>query len=366
MKICDILLTERDYQGFTSADIELVKKEYTQGKSIANIAKDIKRTKKTVNRLLAELIDAGELTQRRSLHRAFTPTETEIVKQQYQQGKSADDIAKAIERDKATVYWFIRRLIKAGELNQLHRVRRAFTPTETEIVKQQYQQGKSADDIAKAIERDQGTVYWFIRRLIKTGELNQLHSVGRSFTTAELNLCRTLYVAGYGPTSIASQIKENLGLERHPRVVSKKIKSFDDYYTILLPTHLDNLQKLSGTSQQEIDFFNQLAKINSLPRFERNVQIPGTRYNADGLDTANHVIVEFFGTLWHADPIKYPDDDQWLNRLSCTAGDIRKKDKIKLERLTGMGYKVVVIWQREWKNVATRQACLDRVRDAIS
>ena len=311
MKICDILLTERDYQGFTSADIELVKKEYTQGKSIANIAKDIKRTKKTVSRLLAELIDAGELTQRRSLHRAFTPTETEIVKQQYQQGKSADDIAKAIERD-------------------------------------------------------QGTVYWFIRRLIKTGELNQLHSVGRSFTTAELNLCRTLYVAGYGPTSIASQIKENLGLERHPRVVSKKIKSFDDYYTILLPTHLDNLQKLSGTSQQEIDFFNQLAKINSLPRFERNVQIPGTRYNADGLDTANHVIVEFFGTLWHADPIKYPDDDQWLNRLSCTAGDIRKKDKIKLERLTGMGYKVVVIWQREWKNVVTRQACLDRVRDAIS
>jgi hypothetical protein len=178
-------------------------------------------------------------------------------------------------------------------------------------------------------------------------------------------LIRNEYANGYGPAAIAAKIKQELGIDRATGAVTSKIQQQPDYKTVLLNLHLENLQKLSGTSHQEIEFFTELGKYNSLPRCERNVRIPGTRYNADGLDPASKTIVEYFGTLWHADPKKYHNEDQWLGRLSCTVGDIHAKDAIKLKRLQGLGYTVVVVWEREWTKRDTRQQCLDRVRAAL-
>ena len=180
---------------------------------------------------------------------------------------------------------------------------------------------------------------------------------------------RERFMEGHGYAAIG------LELDRDPGSIRNFIIRQKDYETVLLPPHLENLQQLHGTSHIEIDFFNTLEEVlstrfhNRNIKIERNVRISrGGKffYNVDGIAQNQKLAIEFFGTLWHADPVIYPNPNQFLKKLSCTAGDVRDYDGEKIAWLTKtLGKPPVIIWQREWTKKTTKQACIDRILSAL-
>jgi G:T-mismatch repair DNA endonuclease (very short patch repair protein) len=86
------------------------------------------------------------------------------------------------------------------------------------------------------------------------------------------------------------------------------------------------------------------------------------RYNVDVL-IDNKIIVEFFGDLWHMNPIKWKETD--TNPVTKkNAKYIWSHDAKKLKMLTSLGYNVITIWEYDWKN--SRQECEKRIIDAYN
>lgn len=80
-------------------------------------------------------------------------------------------------------------------------------------------------------------------------------------------------------------------------------------------------------------------------------------YSIDFYDNINDIIIEFNGTLWHADPKKYSATDIVIKEgtlgatKSLTAQDIWDKDKRKLEAVQKRlpDAKIFIIWESDWK-----------------
>ena len=56
-------------------------------------------------------------------------------------------------------------------------------------------------------------------------------------------------------------------------------------------------------------------------------------------------IIEFYGDFYHANPLKYNDDDVILQK---TAKDVRENDKERIEILESAGYAVKVVWENDY------------------
>jgi len=78
------------------------------------------------------------------------------------------------------------------------------------------------------------------------------------------------------------------------------------------------------------------------------------------------VIIEFYGDLWHANPIKFNENDFPLKgfNISIQALDIWKKDKKRLDFLRNIGYEVLVIWEKDYRKNKEKTIidCLDFIK----
>jgi G:T-mismatch repair DNA endonuclease (very short patch repair protein) len=63
-------------------------------------------------------------------------------------------------------------------------------------------------------------------------------------------------------------------------------------------------------------------------------------------------IIEYFGSFWHASPVRYSDENTIFNRFGKiqTAKEIREKDTIRLSHLHELGWNSLVIWEHDLKN----------------
>lgn len=57
-------------------------------------------------------------------------------------------------------------------------------------------------------------------------------------------------------------------------------------------------------------------------------------------------LIEFNGTVWHADPRYYSAETVLLNKI--TAAEKWEADRIKIQYAVNQGYKVFVIWEDDW------------------
>lgn len=92
--------------------------------------------------------------------------------------------------------------------------------------------------------------------------------------------------------------------------------------------------------------------------FDRNVQI--CRYNVDFL-LDDGVIIECYGDYWHCNPVVYAGDYVHKN-LHMPASERWNRDRLRCEHLEGMGYRVIVIWEKEVKEGCFD--CLKQVQDS--
>lgn len=60
-------------------------------------------------------------------------------------------------------------------------------------------------------------------------------------------------------------------------------------------------------------------------------------------------IIEFNGDFWHMNPALYAEDF-YNKRIKCTASEIRLKDKEKAQCAIDSGYKILVVWEKDYKN----------------
>lgn len=84
-------------------------------------------------------------------------------------------------------------------------------------------------------------------------------------------------------------------------------------------------------------------------------------------DEINHelkIIVEFYGDLYHCRPDKYKNPDVYMKALDRTVGEQWSRDKQRLGCFYGHGYKVVIIWEGDFKKNETEQ--IDRIKEAVA
>lgn len=129
----------------------------------------------------------------------------------------------------------------------------------------------------------------------------------------------------YGVYSVMAMdsYKPNTGVESIPH---KTVLEF------LQEKQLNPISEMAGISKAMFAKFNdELNKIYS-PR-------------PDIILLDKKIIIEIYGTLWHADPKRYKDD-QIINTWSgpMKAKDIRDFDAIRKRHLESFGFKVLEVW----------------------
>lgn len=70
----------------------------------------------------------------------------------------------------------------------------------------------------------------------------------------------------------------------------------------------------------------------------------------DGIDLENNIIYEFYGDFWHGNPEVYKQED-----INCVNGirhgELYRKTIEREDYLKSLGYKIVSIWESEYKKI---------------
>ena len=78
-------------------------------------------------------------------------------------------------------------------------------------------------------------------------------------------------------------------------------------------------------------------------------KIPDTNWKADGYSEEFNIIFEYDGDFWHGNPIYYNSND--INPISKkTYGELYTITINRINTIKQKGYKVVQIWDSEWKH----------------
>jgi hypothetical protein len=226
-----------------------------------------------------------------------------------------------------------------------------------------FKNGETVSGIARKLNRPHTTLIRHLESLPNYEDLKDANKNNSSHyvTPSQLAYMIEEFKKGAPPYAIA------LRLDKAASTVTKNLKNLKQskYYTDLIPEHLANRKQPPGASISEQVFFEILQSFVDMPQIVRNKNMqlkPGQRrpYNCDGV--YGNIVIEFYGDLWHANPKLYPDDEQVLNKVGLPAGDIRTKDKIKEEFLLSIGYKVLIVWEKEWALKTTRINVINRIR----
>jgi G:T-mismatch repair DNA endonuclease (very short patch repair protein) len=80
----------------------------------------------------------------------------------------------------------------------------------------------------------------------------------------------------------------------------------------------------------------------------------------DYVHTERKMVIEFFGDFWHHNPSMY--ESCWVNPFTKrTTSEVRERDERKLRELRHLGYTVVVVWERDWRD--NQELQLKRIDD---
>lgn len=77
------------------------------------------------------------------------------------------------------------------------------------------------------------------------------------------------------------------------------------------------------------------------------------------------LVIECNGDLWHANPSLYSKNDIiYLYKGPTKAEEIWKRDQSRVEQIESFGYKVLIIWEKDWKH--NKQQVENVIKDTIN
>ena len=84
---------------------------------------------------------------------------------------------------------------------------------------------------------------------------------------------------------------------------------------------------------------------------EKRLNEGNKEFYGDIVSFSKKILIEFNGDYWHCNPDKYKSDFFHHIKKMC-AYDIWHNDAKRLETISSLGYKILVIWENEYKNGA--------------
>lgn len=118
---------------------------------------------------------------------------------------------------------------------------------------------------------------------------------------------------------------------------------------------------ITQVSKGETQWLNSLGIPNDPDHRQVTIKIAKDKwFLVDGLDPENKIIYEFNGDWYHGNPNRYnPNDSNTL--MKKTYGELYERTINKQKLLEEVGYKVVSIWESDWKKQKKNQQTKEMV-----
>lgn len=129
------------------------------------------------------------------------------------------------------------------------------------------------------------------------------------------------------------------------QTLQKRLEGFQKYLKS------NNKHKFGNPSQAEKEISNILEEYNI--RYVKQATI-ANKYSCDLLLPDHNIVIEYYGTYWHCNPRKY-EQFYFNQKKNKTAQQIWEYDKIRENHIIENGYKLVIIWEEDFKCLNTLQ-----------
>lgn len=104
-------------------------------------------------------------------------------------------------------------------------------------------------------------------------------------------------------------------------------------------------------SKGESDWLDSLSIAKEYRQY--HIKIGKKTISADAYDPNINTVYEYYGDYWHGNPIKY-NAGEFNQYTKCIFGVLYKKTMDREALIKQAGYKIVSIWESEWKNEQKR------------
>ena len=113
---------------------------------------------------------------------------------------------------------------------------------------------------------------------------------------------------------------------------------------------LKNFGNISVRSKAEASVYNFISNELNIKDIKANVDINVGSHSINVDMIYKNKIIEFFGDLWHANPLIFSNGDLIHKIYHTKVKNIWKHDKDRINKLINIGYSVLIIWEHDWNN----------------
>lgn len=104
-------------------------------------------------------------------------------------------------------------------------------------------------------------------------------------------------------------------------------------------------KRKSKFSQEILEFIYSIKSAKKIES-EALIKVKNNNYCVDILIN-DKLVIECYGDYWHCNPIKY-QPEYFHTKISLKAKQIWKKDVARKNKIEEKGYKVLIIWEKDW------------------
>ena len=115
----------------------------------------------------------------------------------------------------------------------------------------------------------------------------------------------------------------------------------------------------SNSSNLEKELLLECKKIDNLFSDDITLKINKKWFFPDIIHLKKKIIIEFYGDYWHCNPSIY-HEDYYHEAIKVVSKEIWNKDEIRIKNFVNEGYKVLVIWEKNFKE--NRDYVIDQIK----
>lgn len=173
--------------------------------------------------------------------------------------------------------------------------------------------------------------------------------------------CRNISVANKGRI-FTEEHKKNMREAPRKKVISHYLRTNEMRKKLSIITKkqwVDGIHKPTYRSKGQIEIENIIKGIGYEVKPE--FLIEGRPY--DTLVVSKNLLIEYNGTFWHRDPRFFHKEQTHRGNCLLTEKNesVWKRDAEKIELAKRRGYKIVVIWEHDWKICSDKEAYIKNI-----
>lgn len=192
---------------------------------------------------------------------------------------------------------------------------------------------------------------WKSLTIPKSGKYKNCEKCGKEFYYTEKNKNKKFcgmeckIEGSKGKTSKNNPFVENKEKNKYWRQKARRtmLKKYGVSNAWMLAKHTS----LSKPQKEIFDFLNKNFKEYTVFT-DFGIEKSKTKYKVDFLIKELNLVIEFNGTYWHCDP-RFYEKTYYNQKKRLKAEEIWSYDNKRKSFLEGLGYKVIVVWEHDYK-----------------